>query len=815
MRQMKFGLVLGVAALLGGARAAAQTVELRTRDAVLQFSGVANSEVKLSSKTAGGMDAVADMPVRLFLCHVERENVGSTRQCADEGTGFSAADNVLEAKYAAVHRDSAKQVTASAMLTAKSGAAFEVIDVYRSSAVDAGAFTVARTVKVTKAIEGLGFNSQFAIGFATAAEFKSLHFFAPALWYDRNEWAGEQGIATDTAHHSFFYWRETRSSLPMVMMQDDATGSWLTLTHVGANGSGGPQVSSDADEKSRQWLVDASVHIGSLGVTKGPATSLGFVYPAEEGEIAYFGGAAKQWVRRSHPVDKGVEQHYTLVLMLGRRQAGKRADFAAAMEESWRRSFKLIKPTVAKDTSEEIWIANVQLLKTVFSQQGPDKAPGFPFKISNLETGGDAPYSYQMGFTGQQIPLGFILMRTGVLSNDADAKSKGKAILDFWATEELRSSKGGLPLTWYQPNAPPEKRWMNFSCTRPIFLRSASDGMEGMASALSFAMNRREARSENELQIWRKFAAGYADWLVSHQETDGSFMRAFNADGSSWTERPGCTYPGGVDGVSRMNTTFPIRFLVAMWFITGNTDYKKAAERAGEWGYTNIYLPGRFVGGVANRNTLDKEAGSEALEAALALYDLANQDGAKAAASKWLGAARRAADYLETWQYVWDFRPRDLTEGKLYRAYANGGVMANSFIGTGGSASDIFLALCSFNFYRLHLLTGEGADGHYGHFAELLENNTAITTQTPSQRFGWKYDGLTGEAINLSNLEFKSGEVPIGWLAWISNAQINPMQRLEDAFGSKSITQLLVAERKQPSERAQLKNTNRTLYWKR
>jgi hypothetical protein len=284
-----------------------QTVELRAGDTVLQFSGTSDASVKLFSATAGGLDAVAEMPVRIFLCHVQSDGGTKAGHCAEQGAGFAAADDTVEAKYGAVHKDSATQITASAPLRSTGGAAFEVVDVYRNSAVDARAFTLSRSVKVLKPDMGLGFNSQFAMNFAKATDFKLMHFFAPALWYDRNEWAGENGIAMDSAHHDFFYWRETRSSLPMVMMQDDTTGTALTLTHVGTSGSGGPQVSSNADEKSRQWLVDASVQIGSLGVTKGAGIAIGFVYPAEEGEVAYLGGASKQWVRRSDPVEQDVQ----------------------------------------------------------------------------------------------------------------------------------------------------------------------------------------------------------------------------------------------------------------------------------------------------------------------------------------------------------------------------------------------------------------------------------------------------------------------------------------------------------------------------
>ena len=820
-------------AALAGSVLAAQSLELRTAESVLSFSGATGASVSIASRTPQSATVVVDEPVQIFVCRLQQESGSATKRCAQpEGEpmqGFGDPADRLTSKYEAVRRVSPTQIDASAIVRSKTGAEFEVKDRYRTLSGFADIFIMSRTVRVLhKADAGeVAFNSLYELEFAgktTGPD--TLHFFAPALWYDRNTRAAAGAIATEFAHHEYAYWRETRSSMPMVMMQEGGSGAAVALAHVGDAGYGSPQVTSGADERSREWLADASVQFGALGAAKdgsheqSPKVKIGFIYPAQEGEITYVAGKAPRWARRSHPADPSVRHSYTLAICADsfanpygtRGEAG--SEFASALRGTWRRFFDLFSPEIAADVSTNLWTAEIRLLNTVFSHQGPLQAPGFPFKIGNLRTGEDNPYSYQMGFTGQQIPLGFELLRYGTLNHESASLEQGREILNFWATEDPKAQKSALPMTWYQPNAPEARRWSNLACSRPIFLRTVSDGMEGMASAIAFARDHGSAADRTEVDKWESFATGFADWLVKHQAADGSFQRAFNPDGTPWKAGPACSYRGDVDGESKYSTPFPIRFLVAMWFATANPAYKQAAVRAGEWAYEHIYLSTAFVGGVANRNALDKEAGAEALEAALALYDLAQQAGNKRDAAKWLGAAELAADYLETWQYVWKFVPRDSTSGTMFRAYTHVGTMADSFIGTGESASDVFLAIASFNYYRLHLLSGEGAGGHYGKFAELLENNTALATQmasVPGQDFGWKYDGLTGEAINLTNLQFVDPQIPIGWLAWISNSQLNPMQRLEDAFGSRSVTELLKAEQVSVRVRSKLENASRHL----
>ena len=81
--------------------------------------------------------------------------------------------------------------------------------------------------------------------------------------------------------------------------------------------------------------------------------------------------------------------------------------------------------------------------------------------------------------------------------------------------------------------------------------------------------------------------------------------------------------------------------------------------------------------------------------------------------------------------------------------------------------------------------------------AILLENNTKLTTQLANvpgqQSFGYAVDGLVSEAVTLANLGL--GDTYLrGWLPWLTNAELDPEQRLEDTFGQGDIT----ADERQP-----------------
>lgn len=767
--------------------------------------------LQVRSSTSGVLSASSAAPVTIYVCQgtaLDGSTHAGTCPAGSQSADPTAA-NTVSVPYSSVIQTSAAQVTATATATSAGGSAYQVSDVYAPTGT--GMFTMTRTVSVTAAGSGdTGFNSQFSLGLDGAPlAASSYHFMAPAVLYDHNALAPSGAIASKLADptSAWAYWRETRSGLPMLMMQDPASGTVLSVSRTGPAANGGLVVRSGAQEGSANWLVDPSIAYGSLGVQKvavsgqaNPQPRVGVVYPAVEGDLTYVAGGGAGWSRRSHPVYQGFSDTYAVTFGLDRyADATGAGDYPAAFEQTFRKYYNLMPPAIAADNAPAFYAAGIGLSKQLFSQQGNGNGklyPGLPFKED--VSGANVAYSYEMGFTGAQIPIGFQLLRTGVASGDATALANGVAILDFWANQDPPAmaayGSNNLPLTWFEPNHATQVQWSNLGCAvtatssqRPIFMRELTDGMESMVRAAVFA---RQTPSVGARRNWEAFADQFGSWLLAHQDTSGT---ATNGSFQRWFDpTTGQPCPSGINNyVQSLNaTTFPIRYLVQMYFATGDARYATAARAAGAYALTNIFKPMAFTGGILI-NVQDREAGAQALHAALALYDLEyaqNPNGT--AAAQWLQQAKIAADYLETWQYSFNIQITDTTANHSYAAYAYAGTRSTSLSNLGSSTGDAYLGIESYDFFRLHLLADD-ANAHYLRFAQQLEYNSVLATQLVSagQSFGFKYDGFQTEAITLAGINFTSG-VPLAWLSWLTGNQLDPQQQLQDVFGNQSINVL-------------------------
>jgi len=229
-----------------------------------------------------------------------------------------------------------------------------------------------------------------------------------------------------------------------------------------------------------------------------------------------------------------------------------------------------------------------------------------------------------MGFIGQQIPAAYLLIQNGFKTGFSNLVYLGESIIDFWANNSPMPS--GLPRVWFDPTpAPPH--WRDYDS----YIRITSDGMQGVLWGW-YAMHNHSLHKPN----WLRFAVNCGQWLITHQNSDGSWYRQYDKDSNPVTP------------LSKLCTTHPIPFLVDLYQVTGNASYLIGITKAGQFAYTHIHTTFAYVAGTPDHpNVMDKEAGQMALNAFLALYDLL-QD------SKWLDAAVQAASFLETWTYSWN-----------------------------------------------------------------------------------------------------------------------------------------------------------------
>ena len=394
----------------------------------------------------------------------------------------------------------------------------------------------------------------------------------------------------------------------------------------------------------------------------------------------------------------------------------------------------------------------MKILNKYTRQYGDSYGLPFACQLPNMDI---SSVSFQFGFVGQQPGIGYHLLRYGHKENVADAYIKGVNILDFWVNRSMTNS--GLPYMCYNPNIQGFEPY-------PHYVRMLADGVEAILDAYHFMLGIGDKR-----ESWLEFCIKTADWLVLHQNEDGSFYRSYNSDSSIRME-------------SKSNTPSVIRFLIQIYLSTGDERYQGAALKAGEWSYVNAYQNLEYRGGTCdNTDIQDKEAGIYALFGFLALYDLTGE-------AKWLEGAIGAADYTETWTYAWKFPVRTLMPKHPFNKYS---ISGQSIITIGGGA-DVYMAACSYTYYRLYVIT---EDEHYLDFAEFIHKNTRQSSDVDGS-IGYVMPGLGHESGNFISQTLQS---QYHWLPWCTYVEVDPSARLYDTFGGYEIAdaqRLTLEERK-------------------
>ena len=676
--------------------------------------------VVVGGPTEARMEAEAAAPLRVGVLN----KAGETRW--------------LEGTYGSV-TEASPGVRGVGEVRTPAGSVFRFADLYTPAPVPGG-FVLTRGVSVAaSAPDDVGFMTRFALRWPTPTALRDCEGFLPGVWYLDNQAVPPHALAANLDDARIWV-REDRLALPLMTLRRKADGVALTLVHLHPDGGTCP-----GDERPGP-LVDARLQFAALGVSVPAQPEVSLVYPGTEGERTYLhpprqrppaGGAT-----RFHPVRADVRHAYQIMFSLDRD-----AGFPLAMRRAWRAAYALAQPVVARVNAPAVYEASLHLLGN--ESKDYNGVPGVPFKLP-LPSGGPAgngDVSYQMGFVGQQLPLAYHLLRYGWKTHQEDFVKKGEKTLDFWSRESLTAE--GLPRTWYEPF--PRPHWRDYH----TFLRVASDGMMGALQAWVLARHERKEHPE-----WLKFCRGYGDWLLAHQNADGSWAREWDFASHPVNE-------------SKMNTTHPIAFLVDLAAATGERRYAEAAVRAGEWCLPNVHEAFAYVGGTAdNPNVVDKEAGFMALQAFLALHDLTGE-------ARWLPAAAQAADFMETWTYAWSVPPApgEPPPGALPPRLLTSGF---SLIATGHSAADLFLAGAPFFYYRLYVETG---DVHYLAVARLLYDNTRQFVDVDGS-MGYGQPGLCTEALTLATPRGQGVNV---WLPWLTASVVEPMTRLEDVFGTMNL----------------------------
>ena len=652
--------------------------------------------------------------------------------------------------------------TGEALFVTGNGSEVFVRDVYT---VQDNALKVVRHAEVRKrSSDDLGFQTKISFYQAVSDELRDFEYFSPGQWYRNNEYAADFALGKDMDLQ--YYWRkETYSGLPMFAMRHKESGETIAMSRWAADAT---LPSLDRTATENYAYVDPRMTVGSFGVSKArpealtytyyghmmatplPDTacdgvSIDYIYPAVNGQQPSRGiGPVRTaqpltnitWV---HPMREGFCQDYAAAVTFGCYR-----DFGSMMRGTWREVYPRLKDRLFEVDNALLFDNMMRFLKEVTRQFG--EAWGTPF-VAQLPDFDPNSFSAEIGFVGQQAGIGYQLLRWGRLEGDAEAVTKGLGILDFWADHTMTDA--GYPRLWVHLSTHQDE-------PQPLWVRQIGDGLEAVLDAYVF-----EAKRGIFHENWMDYCVRTADWLVKTQNGDGSFYRSYRDDGSCCMD-------------SRASTQCVVRFLAQLYLVTGNEEYLQTALRAGEWSWLNQYKLFEYRGGPCDTSDiLDKESGIYAMFAYIALFDVTGD-------RKWLEAACGAADYTETFTFVWDFPVHNPYPAHPFN---RNHISGQSNVSVGMAGGDIYMAACSYTYYRLWLLTG---DPHYCDFAEFLNRNCKQANDVDGS-CGYRYPGLVNEGAHFGEQEYRSR---YHWLPWCTFVEVDPASRFMDTFGSHEIAEI-------------------------
>ena len=620
---------------------------------------------------------------------------------------------------------------------AHAGVVFEVSDRWTS---DGDTAELRRTLRV---------NGSAPLGFASAILFEARDGgwqpFAPGIIYGTSDHLTPSAIGGRDSTGEPMRIREDRMPAPVFGLHSASDGVELAVLHCSPSGV---TTKEDGREVTAGALVDGSFGVGALGLEQAQNQVLmGFWYPGSEGVVTYSGdtypgGQLKHWRRRFHPVRDGFSTEWTVQF-----RTGYSPSFREFYRDTWRWAWRTLQPRVNHQDIEALRVAITDMLAERV-EAGADGRSG----ISNFmpaQGGGRIDPNAVMGFTGKNLEAAEFLLAESLRSTGERSvrlRRLGEAIIDSFTRLKM---------------SPPEGEGFELKSGKPVvairggdrvYLRSFGDDMKALLRAVG-----RDAKAGRQHPTWLVWAKQFGDWLLAQQQSRGGFPRAWRAG------------TGVVADDSPLSTYNAIPFLTLLGDQTGDPRYLDAAVRAGEFAWSSGQDGGVFVGGtIDNPDVIDKEAGTLSLEAYLALWECTHDE-------RWIERARVAADYTETWIYIWDV-PMAVDEDAATLHWKPGVPTTGlQLISSGHSLVDEYMSFDVDEYARLGRLTGEA---HYLDVARLLLHNTKSMVAVPGRVYDLNGPGWQQEHWSLAPR--RGFGLHRAWLPWVATSQLNGIIGLEE-----------------------------------
>ena len=662
------------------------------------------------------------------------------------------------------------------------GAIFHVTDKW---ALSDGQATLERHLEVEGDCPGAGFYSEEVFRSAVSSAWEESNFMIPGTIYGKPHTTSYSKGGSTYYDAGFFSLREDLIPAPIVAAAAP-DGKWAAILNLHPNGYS-TQAETSAGATDR--IVDGKLGFGALDIRKGDqGVDLVFRFPGSDQEFPGRGpfaiptSTAEPIIRgRFHPIENGFTQDYSIAFKTGACET-----FPQVEREAWRWAWESLDPKVEP--------VDVELIKNSLLDHLNDRLvtyegrTGIPFVIDAVsgKPGSFRPASSAFRQSAPVPNLDAIVKWARGLGIDIDPSA---AELDIWpwavvgfcgkhvelAGQFLRESyrddteRGAR----FRKNA---ENIMNtlvagFPVNPPIGegfdLRTGKAGnihggnafaLRPIAEDMSMLMELLAAEKKRGIthDDWLAWGHSHAEWLLAQQREDGTFPADWGTDGN-------------ISDPSGEKTYAPIPFFVRLTAFTGEPQWLEAALKAGDalWDLTGKY--GYYNGATGNSQVADKESGMLSTNAFLSLYD-ATGDG------KWLDRAIAAADYTESWIWIWNVpMPEGADPAGLGWKPGVPTIGVNSIGSNDVGGADQYLDWAVPLYAQLYKYTG---DQHYLDVAYILLHGTKAMLAIPGRTYDMAGPGWQQEHWRMA---FGRGTgAHRTWLPWISINHIHGITGLED-----------------------------------
>ncbi|WP_424769222.1 hypothetical protein [Paenibacillus sp. sgz302251] len=386
----------------------------------------------------------------------------------------------------------------------------------------------------------------------------------------------------------------------------------------------------------------------------------------------------------------------------------------------------------------------------------------------------------EYGFTGRQINTAYTLAK----SDGGEWIGRGRRVTQFFV-DRLSTPTGFLyslfdiekdePFASFGQADAPKLHYISHGNIPGNYLRTMVEPAYDLL--LNYQLYASLGMRETS---WWDTTLSFANFLLKHQNKDGSWYRAYEPDGTPLKNAEGF---GNDEFSSKSASSIPILYLIAIGKACGEDGqrYFDAARQAGDYVLSTYVSKDHYLGGTLdNPNVIDKEAGQYTMAALYGLYKLTGDD-------RYLQGAVRAGKIFVTWNYIWNaphLPGTDLARVQ-FQTVGMGGI--NSI--WGGGVVDIYSL---FHIEELDLLGAEIGEDFFCSMAEWIAIGTQQMLSHPGDLMGFVDLGMQPEGFGICNQGIDEGMIAKGdiWgtLGWIYSAGIYGLGKyLENRSIHKSV----------------------------